>query len=441
MKSIYDTEAELRLLAGSLNSVNWLNEMMAQLKAENFASSESREIFAVIQSLYDKDIAVNFESVYPRALEKNLRLEPLVSLLTLPTGGYLASEFINQIKDSYYKRSIVDIAHTYTKEAARTDLSADEILRSLEEKLFSLTSSSSSQVLRNISSILNDPIPFTDVLQKRQENYAQGISSFEGFPTHFIDLDKYLKGLTKGHFTLIGARPGVGKTSMALNLIENLCFKTKIPVLFFSLEMPAREILEKLLAQTSEVPYQKISNGSLGGPEYQNVYVTAKAWEKKTLIIDDQPSLGIDQVKSRALRAKRTHNIQAIFIDYVQLITSKKGQEARHLEIGDISRRLKEIAKELNVPVIALAQLNREVEKRQDKTPYVSDLRESGSLEADADEIVLLDRPEMYNHNEKPGLMQVHIAKNRFGPTGHFSLVFLKECGKLKDYTPIVPNR
>jgi replicative DNA helicase len=434
MSSIYSIETECRLLGGCLSSVNWLNEVMSQVKADHLVSSESRLIFDIVKDLYENDREVVFATIHPRIEGKVPLVEVLVRLLGFSHVGFYIEDLIQALKSSHQKRQLVEIGKHLADVAAKPEVLGAELIREVEEKLFSLSSTLSSKILRPLSEISNDPIPFPEVLQKRQQNHAEGISSFDGFPTHFLDLDRHLKGLVKGHFTIIGARPGVGKTSFALNIMENVCLKNKIPLMFFSLEMPSREIVEKMFAQCSEVPYQKIATGSLNGLEYQTVFSCYKAWQSKTLIIDDQPSLGIDQIKARALRAKRIHNIQAIFIDYVQLVTSKKGSESRYLEVGDISRKCKEIAKELQIPVIALAQLNRDVEKRTDKTPHLSDLRESGSLEADADEVILLHRPELYDKHDKPGLLQVFISKNRFGPTGMFEMIFEKDTGKIKNY-------
>jgi len=427
----YDIESEARALSGCLRDIDWANEVFSHLQEFHFYAPKHRLIFARMRYLYENDRIVSVESINDCRANEGLSLEDILRVAHVGTSGMYLSDFIAPIKDSFYKRTLQEMGNTLVKESS-SKLTSSEIIRSFEQQLFNLTQENTKKILISIKDLLLSSPTYLESIQERQQKFKDGDTSFDGFPTKFHDLDNHLKGLIPGHFTIIGARPGVGKTTFALNLIENLCFSS-IKCLFFSLEMPANEIRNKLMAQSAEIPYSKIQKGDINGEQFQRLVAVSRAWENKILIIDDQPSLGIDQVKARSIRAKRNYGIEVIFIDYVQLVRSK-GHESRHLEIGDISRRLKEISKELQIPIIALAQLNREVEKRTDKKPFISDLRESGSLEADADEIILLHRPELFDKNDKPGLMEVLISKNRFGPTGTFLLRFAKEFGKLYNY-------
>lgn len=426
-------EEEYRILGAAMRSIDWTNELFAHLTLDHFFDSQNREIYSTMHYLYENDRTVDIDTIEAHASKDKLKAEHLINVYSLGNTSLHPGDLIACIKEAYKKRQLQEIASDILKHTETDASQSAEILRSLEDKIFNISQDKTSKILHTFKEASSLP-PYLETIQTRQNNFRQGISSFEGHPTHYYDLDEKIKGLSPGHLTIIGARPGVGKTTFALNLMESLCFKSRCKCLFFSLEMPSREVIEKLVAQTAEIPFSKIAKGDLTGDEYQRIVMAYNSWLSKTLILDDQPALGIDQIKARAIRAQKTHKIDVIFIDYIQLVTSKRNNEARHLEIADISRKCKEIAKELKVPIIALAQLNREIEKRTDKRPFISDLRESGSLEADADEILLLHRPELYCATDKPGLIEVLVSKNRFGPTGNFLLTFNKECGVLKNY-------
>lgn len=431
----YDIESEMRLLGGCMRNQDWVSEAVPNLTISHFFDPRNREIFAQIQLLYEKDHEVTLASLEALTPNKGASVNYLMDVYILGSEALFISDLMESIKNAYKKRECERIGEAIVAASKLSSSKPEEIVSSAEEAFFQLSQDSHKKILRTPSQILNDPTPFLKRLEERQQLFREGKSSFQGIPTGFLDLDNHIQGLSKGHLTVIGARPGMGKTTCALNLVEKL-FQKSIPVLFFSLEMPASELLEKLICQIAEVDHKLYAKGSISGADFQKLVSVSRHLEAHShLLIDDQPSLAIDQIKNRALRAKKVFGIQAIFIDYLQLVTSnRKGTDIRHLEIADISRRLKEIAKELQVPVIALAQLNRETEKRTSKEPFLSDLRESGSIEADADEVILLHRPEMYDIHDKPGLIKFIIAKNRFGQTGSFLMVFEKNYGGFKDY-------
>ena len=428
-------EAELRVLGGALKSADWAAKLTETLEEYHFFDPKNRQVFAIIKKLMSQDRPVDTDSAFAIYEADKGSIDHFISIISMGSLGFYIEDFIAEIKESFSKRKLQDFAQELYKSVGMSPKPFLEILRSAEESIFGISDEKAATTMHSLQEVLNSPEDMMVTLQKKQELRLKGESVFDGIPTHFYDLDKSISGLVRGHFTIIGARPGVGKTTFALNLIENLIFKSRAKILFFSLEMPAKEISEKLVCQYADFSYRKYREAEVKDG-YQKLYNAKKEWEKRpNLFIDDQPSLGIDQLKARALRTKRSHGLDVIVIDYIQLVTSKKGAEARHLEIGDISRRCKEIAKELNVVVVALAQLNREIEKRTDKTPYISDLRESGSLEADADEILLLHRPEMGNEKTEISIMDIFLAKNRFGPMGKISLNFNKELGTLRNHT------
>lgn len=431
----FDLEIEQRVLGGCLKSVDWLEEVMPNLWVHYFFCPKNQAIFVLIQELYESGLPVTLSNLSEKIGSRNDLMERAIDIYQIGSLAFLPSEFVYVLKNHSLKRLHEEAANIFLNRIRKKETQFEEAIKDFDSDISSISKKYSKNTLLTPKEILDVPKPFLKVVEEKQILFKEGKIAYSGIPTEYYELDKHIRGLTEGHLTIIGARPGMGKTSFALNLLEKMVLKN-IPSIFFSLEMPAKELLEKLICQMSEVSFEKFANGNLNSQEFHKLIpIHRLLTEKNNVIIDEQPSLSIDQIKSRSVRAKKTDNIQVVFVDYVQLVISnKKGTDVRHLEIADISRRLKELAKELKVSVIALAQLNRDVEKREKKNPYLSDLRESGSLEADADEVILLHRPDMYDKNEKPGLMQVSIAKNRFGPTGDFYLVFQKEFGALKNY-------
>jgi replicative DNA helicase len=419
-------ETEMRLLGGALVSIDWANDLTNSITAQYFLSKENREIFSTINYLVESDQVVDLDKIVDLSSSKGVSAEHCVNVMMLGSSRSIPfQDLVDQVRDSYFKRRMAEIGANMASTAQTSPKSEADYLKDLEEELYSVHGSlSKRKTSRVIHEILNKPVEFMTVVQEMQNKHRSGQEIFEGIPTGYADLDRMINSLKPGHLTLVGARPSV----------EHLSVKLKLPGLFFSLEMPAEELAEKLLLQVAEVPTKKFEKGDVTGDEYQRIVVSNASLKSLKLIIEDQPSLSIDQIKARALRAAKAHDIKYIVIDYVQLITCKAKAENRHVEVGQISRVLKEIAKTLNIPIIGLAQLNRESDKRESKVPMMSDLRESGALEADADEILLLHRPDQYDPHDKPGLMQIIVAKNRFGETGKFSLNFQKEIGKLSNY-------
>lgn len=429
-------DAETRLLGNCLQSFDWLNKVCETLDTHHFLCPENRQIFVLIKHLCENDQPVTLGSIMAQ-IESN---EPLKAFLmrayTIANVYDIPSELIAIVKDNFVRLTLHGFFKETSEALGNPSVQTPDLVRTVEDRLYSLTDDNITQTSYTVGGILSKP-PFLAEIQERQQKALSGQTTFKGIPTHFYDLDNHLSGLSPGHLTIIGARPGVGKTTFLLNLIESMIIKSHKKCLVFSLEMTAKDLVEKLICIGADIPYTDLRLGKVAtGLPFQSLVSAANAYQKRpdSLLIDEQPSLAIGKLRNRAYRAKRLHGIDAIFIDYLQLLRAP-GQDARHLEIGEISRTLKEIAKTLQVPVIAAAQLNRETEKRESKKPVVSDLRESGQIEADADEIILLHRPDMYDAHDKPGLIQLHLLKNRFGPTGIIQMVFKKETGVFQNYT------
>jgi replicative DNA helicase len=239
---------------------------------------------------------------------------------------------------------------------------------------------------------------------------------------------------------ILAARPAMGKTALALNIAENICFKGGIPVGVFSLEMSAEQLVHRVICSQAEVESDKIKTGALNGMEFQRIVAAVNGMQNHVMVIDDQPGLKITDLRARARRMKESYNIGFLVIDYLQLISgsgSFRTQENRQNEIAEISRMLKNLARELNIPVLCLSQLSRKVEERQGHRPMMSDLRESGSIEQDSDIVMFLLRREYYDPNDKPGMAELIVAKNRHGGIGTVNLTYRKEIVQFANYAPM----
>jgi len=285
-------------------------------------------------------------------------------------------------------------------------------------------------------------LPYLKELQERQEKFrelGEDALAFTGIPTHFLDLDKLIDGFAPSNLIIIAGRPAMGKTAFVLNVAENVCFKSKLPVGIFSLEMSAEQLLHRMICSQANVQSDKIRTGSLTGVEYQGIVQTVKMMQEHTMIIDDQPGINISDLRARARRMKEVYDIQLLAIDYLQLLSGSSGSygsENRQSEIAEISRMLKNLARELNIPIVCPSQLSRKVEERTGHRPMMSDLRESGSIEQDADVIIFLLRRDYYDPYDKPGLAEIIVGKNRHGKIGSVELSFRKDYAQFANYIP-----
>lgn len=260
---------------------------------------------------------------------------------------------------------------------------------------------------------------------------ARNRGSVTGIPTGFLDLDYRTAGLQPSDLVLIAARPSMGKTAFMLNLARNVAFKRDLPMAIFSLEMSKEQLINRMFSMESNVDSQKLRTGQLDDQDWERLIESAGVIGKSGLIIDDTPGISITELRSKCRKYKLEHGLSIVMIDYLQLMTGSGRTDSRQQEISDISRSLKALARELSVPVIALSQLSRAVEQRPDHRPMLSDLRESGAIEQDADVVMFLYRDDYYNHDsEKKGITEIIIAKQRNGPIGTVELAWLPEYQK-----------
>lgn len=304
-----------------------------------------------------------------------------------------------------------------------------------------------SNVIQELSEI-SDSVSESDYCDLREamrkacaqiEETVQNNGKLPGVSTGFVDLDTFLGGLRNGSLTIIAARPAMGKTAFVVNILQNLCIREKQPALMFSLEMTQAELAMRIMSSESKISGSDIRIGNLKPKEWDDMLNTVESCCDVPLFIDETSSLTIAALQERAKRIKKVKDLKLVVVDYLQLLSSSSSKASnREQEIADIARGLKRLAKDISCPVIALAQLNRSVESRAEKRPMLSDLRESGSIEQDADNVLFIHRPGYYNKNEKQDVAEIIVAKQRSGPTG---IVHLKWIGRLTQFTDEIKDK
>lgn len=304
-----------------------------------------------------------------------------------------------------------------------------------------------SNVIQELSEI-SDSVSESDYCDLREamrkacaqiEETVQNNGKLPGVSTGFVDLDTFLGGLRNGSLTIIAARPAMGKTAFVVNILQNLCIREKQPALMFSLEMTQAELAMRIMSSESKISGSDIRIGNLKPKEWDDMLNTVESCCDVPLFIDETSSLTIAALQERAKRIKKVKDLKLVVVDYLQLLSSSSSKASnREQEIADIARGLKRLAKDISCPVIALAQLNRSVESRAEKRPMLSDLRESGSIEQDADNVLFIHRPGYYDKNEKQDIAEIIVAKQRSGPTG---IVHLKWIGRLTQFTDEIKEK
>lgn len=448
-------ESEMMVLGCMLTSVNSLNVGADSLSDEDFYYAEHKIIFSVLKSAYKNDRPADVHLVCEE-LKRLGKLQAVGGVGYVTTLAQYAgtSAYIEQysevIKNKSLLRKMIHASQLVEKKALEEPKDVRGALDEAQSMFFHISQSANplagvllSELLSGEKSSSNKS--FLKELEERQEQFRlrgpedPGIT---GLPTHLIDLDKMIDGLNRSNLIILAARPAMGKTALAVNIAENVCFKENIPIGIFSLEMSAEQLVHRIICSQSEVESEKIKSGSLTGGEYQDILGCVERIKKSTMIIDDQPGLKVTDLRARARRMKETYDIGLLVVDYLQLLSgsgSNQSMESRQGEISEISRGLKNLARELDIPIICLSQLSRKVEDRTGHRPMMSDLRESGSIEQDADIVMFLLRPEYYDPLNKPGMAELIVGKNRHGSIGSVHLTFRKEIAQFVSLSPISP--
>lgn len=448
-------ESEMMVLGCMLTSINSLNTAADTLDPEDFYFTEHQLVFDVLKSLYrnDKPADVHLVCEELKRREKLQAVGGAAYITTLAqfagTSAYI-EEYTEIVKNKAVLRRMINAAQVVEKNALTNPPNVNDALDQAQQLFFEISQNAnplSGVLLRDIFSGVRSEsqTPFLKELQERQDRYIElgpDQGGITGIPTHYTDLDKMLNGLNKSNLIILAARPAMGKTALAMNIAENVCFKSGLPVGIFSLEMSAEQLVHRIVCSQAEVESDKIKTGALSGSEYQRIVGAVNQMQDQLMVIDDQPGLKVSDLRARARRMKESYDIKVLIIDYLQLLSgsgSFRTQENRQNEISEISRMLKNLARELDIPVICLSQLSRKVEERTGHRPMISDLRESGSIEQDADIVLLMFRADYYDPMNKPGMVEAIVAKNRHGSVGTVNLTFRKEFAQFANYSPLEP--
>lgn len=449
----HSKESEMIVLGSMLTSINSLNIGADGLDDSDFYFTEHKIIFQALKTCYRNDRPADIHLI-GEELKRQDKLKAVGDIGYLTTLAQFAGtsayieEYIELVRDKSILRRMINAAQEVERGALGNPEDVHVLLDDAQAKFFVISQAANPNAGVLIKDLLGgnqaaSQMPYLKELQIRQEKFQKkgpddlGIT---GIPTHFVDLDKMINGLGNSNLMILAARPAMGKTALAINIAENIAFKNALPVGIFSLEMTAEQLLHRMVCSQAEVESDKIRTGSLNGIEYQRVVAAVNAMMKGTIVIDDQPGLKITDLRARARRMKESHDIHLLVVDYLQLISGSgffRSGENRQNEISEISRMMKTLARELNLPILCLSQLSRKVEERQGHRPMMSDLRESGSIEQDSDIVMFLLRREYYDPYDKPGLAELIVAKNRHGAVGSVNLTYRKELAQFANYSPM----
>ncbi len=426
----HSIEAEQSLIGSMLMDKDAILTAAEILTADDFYQNQNAVMFETILEIFNEGRAVDLVTLQDRLKEKDVppevaSLDFVRDLVTMVPTSTNAREYAGIVKEKSVLRQLIRVTEEIANECYQQDRPMDEILEETETRVFDLLQSRGAAEFTPISEIA------LNVLE-RIEEAAKNPGAVTGIPTGFIDLDYKTSGLQPSDFVLVAARPSMGKTAFVLNLIENVAIKKDLPCMIFSLEMSKEQLVNRLISMESNVDAQKMRNGTLNDDEWDAVIEALGTVSKANLIIDDTPGITVAEVRSKCRKAKLEHGLSLIVIDYLQLMSgTSRSNDNRQQEISEISRSLKALAREMSAPVVTLSQLSRACEARADHRPLLSDLRESGAIEQDADLVLFLYRDDYYNRDsDRPNIAEVNIAKQRNGPIGTIELLWRPEVTK-----------
>ena len=428
----HSEEAELAVLGSMLSSKEAVSKSIQWLTPDVFYKDAHGKIFSAMELLFDKGEPVDTVSVID-LLKKNKELESVGGTYfvtglveSVPTAAHV-ERYSKIVMEKALLRSLITLSHSIAKEAYEDSQDVADILDTVEQSIFSITQNR----LKGGFTQINDIV--VAALEKLELIRASG-GSVIGVPSGLLDLDDITSGFQDGDLIIIAGRPGMGKTALALSMIRNAALEADVGVGMFSLEMANHQLAMRLLCAEARVDSHFVRTGKLPAKLWKNLGLSAGDLEKAPIYLDDSPALTVLELRAKARRLKAEHNIGMIVVDYLQLMQGPRGVENRQQEISVISRSLKALAKELSIPVVALSQLSRAVEQRADRTPQLSDLRESGAIEQDADVVIFLYRPWVYSQeDEDEGKADIIVAKQRNGPTGHISASFISKYARFEN--------
>lgn len=427
-------DAEHSVIGALLLDKDAILTVVEILSPEDFYEERNSRIYRAILALFEKRSPIDMVTL-TNELEKTKELAEIgggsyiVSLVNSTPSAANVAHYANIVRDKAILRRLIASAVTISDLGFSEDEDVPVILDKAEQSLFAVSQKFFRQKFIPIKDILTEAFDRIDKIHKEK-------GALRGLPTGFRDLDSKLAGLQKADLLILAARPSMGKTSLALNIAEHIAVEEKKPVAFFSLEMSKEQLVDRLISSQAGVDSWKLRTGNLSDDDFPKIGYAMGTLSEAPFFIDDTPGLSVTEIRAKARRLQMEHDLGIIFIDYLQLVEGrlKSGDTNRVQEISEISRSLKTLARELNVPVVALSQLSRAVEHRPDKRPQLSDLRESGSIEQDADVVMFIYRDDYYDENsEKKGITEILIRKHRNGPIGNVDLYFNAEQMRFRD--------
>lgn len=429
-----EINAEQALLACLLIEPNVFDLVYKIVQPKHFGDAKLKKVYQILEHMILHDKSIDLVTVTDECSKVDPAIKNIaIELFSAPVLLSNVEDYAFKVLENYFYREIKVKLRKIEKDLENNKLDPLDVVDKTIEELLTFSEERYNKDFRTADYFAKNVINKISTLKNQQ--YA-----FTGIPTGLTNLDLKIGGLQKGDFLLVASRPSMGKTALALSMALHIISNLNTPVGFFSLEMSAEQLIFRLVSMLSEIDHHRIRNGSLKPPEWEVVEAITNQIGKFPLVIDDTPSISITEIFAKARRMKNLHGIEVLFIDYLQLINPPKA-ESREREISILAKSLKNLAKELDIPVVTMAQLNRAVEQRNDKRPQLADLRESGSLEQDADIVLLIYRPEFYglktwkDNDDFPieNGAELIIAKHRNGPTGSLKLTYRKEFTRFED--------
>lgn len=425
----HSLEAEQSVIGSMIMDRDAILTASEMLIKDDFYHQQYGILFETITELFNGGDAVDIVTLQNRLREKNVppeisSLEYVGDLVNAVPTSANVKYYAQIVQEKAVMRRLIKINEEIADTCYLGSESLDVVLEDTEKKIFNLLQ----------TRVTSDYVPIKDVVLRALERIEQASKTqgtVTGIPTGFVDLDYKLSGLQPSDLILVAARPSMGKTALVLNIAQYVAFHEDMATAIFSLEMSKEQLVNRLFSLESRVDAQLLRSGNLSDADWEKLIEGAGTIGKSHLIIDDTPGISVTELRSKCRKYKLEHDLKLVIIDYLQLMTGSGRSDSRQQEISDISRALKQVARELNVPVIALSQLSRQVEQRPDHRPMLSDLRESGAIEQDADVVMFIYRDDYYNKDsDNKGIAEIIIAKQRNGPIGTVNLVWLPQYTK-----------
>jgi replicative DNA helicase len=422
----HSEESERAVLGGVLLDTTILPTISGRLRAEDFYSERHQILYQAMLDLQEEQVEIDLRTLQARLEQRDQfdRIGGLAYILDLPDIGRIDA-YVEIVKERSVRRRLIAMSGEIIRNCLDGGLEAREALGRAEQAVLSLGEEAIQRGFAQLAHVLHTTL---EELEERPGTMLTGV------PSGFTDFDRISQGLNRGNLIIIAGRPGMGKTSFALNVASHVAIREKKTVGIFSLEMSQQELALRILCGEADISFSRLRSNRVSQKEWTRIIQTVRTIGDSPLFIDDSPNPTLLEVASKSRRLKAERGLSVLVLDYLQLMQAGGRYENRNLEIAAISRGLKQLAKELEIPVIALSQLSRNPERRgADHRPQLSDLRESGSIEQDADMVAFIYRDEVYNPtDENKGLAELIIAKHRNGETGTVELVFLGETTSFK---------